>query len=244
MKLVTGAKMFWNALIKKDEFSSYLLSEKIVNFIYPDYIFSEFGRSFLKEKEFREYYSQFDSSNWHSYDRKYFLDQLFKSILHVDGDTAECGVFQGATSWLMCNCMAGTNKRHHIFDSFEGLSQPEKEDGEYWLQGNLSTDINIVKNNLKGFDFVEYHKGWIPDRFEDVDNNQFCFVHIDVDLYDPTKDSIEFFYARLNKGGILLCDDYGFESCPGATKAMDDFFQDKPEQIVNVPTGQAFIIKR
>lgn len=48
-----------------------------------------------------------------------------------------------------------------------------------------------------------------------------------VDLYEPTKDSIEFFYDKLNVGGIFLCDDYGFTSCPGATKAIDEFLVDK-----------------
>ena len=42
---------------------------------------------------------------------------------------------------------------------------------------------------------------------------------------------------------MLLCDDYGFVTCPGATLAMDDFFDDKPEEIVHLPTGQGLVIK-
>jgi len=244
MKLVTGAKMFWDALIRKDEFARYQLSEKIVNFIYPGYIFSEYGRSYLKEKEFKNYYQRFETNNWRSYDRKYFLDQLLKSVVDVSGDTAECGVYMGASSWLICDRIQGGEKTHHIFDSFEGLSQPEDIDGDYWQEGDMSIDIGNVKEILNSFDFVEYHKGWIPERFIDVEDKKFCFVHVDVDLYEPTRDAIEFFYSRLNKNGILLCDDYGFDSCPGATRAMDEFFHNRQEHVINVPTGQAFIIKR
>src|SRR5688572_31529904 len=42
----------------------------------------------------------------------------------------------------------------------------------------------------------------------------------DVDVYQPTRDSLEYFYPRLVTGGILVCDDYGW---PGARKAVDDF---------------------
>lgn len=244
MKLVTGTKMLWDALINHNAFAMYQLSEKIIKFLNPNSIISEFGRTFLKDEKFKEYYRKFEPDNWRSYDRKYFLDQLAGSVVDVAGDTAECGVYMGASSWLICNQIRGYKKTHHIFDSFEGLSKPDEFDGEYWQKGDMSVDIRKVNEVLSNFDFVEYHKGWIPERFADVDDNKFSFIHIDVDLYEPTRDSIEFFYERMNKNGILLCDDYGFESCPGATRAMDEFFKNKHEKIINVPTGQAFIIKR
>jgi hypothetical protein len=46
----------------------------------------------------------------------------------------------------------------------------------------------------------------------------------------------------MNSGGIIVLDDYGFESCPGVTRAADDFFASRPEEIVMLPTGQAFVI--
>ena len=68
-------------------------------------------------------------------------------------------------------------------------------------------------------------------------------VHVDVDLYQPTRDSIDFFYPRLNPGGLFVCDDYGFTTCPGATKAIDDFMADKPETIVSMDAGGCFFVK-
>ena len=97
---------------------------------------------------------------------------------------------------------------------------------------------------LSGFKSIHYYKGWIPVRFHEVAELKFSFVHIDVDLYQPTKDSIEFFYNKLSRGGILLSDDYGSVWCPGAKLAFDEFLQDKPEQIILLTTGQAFLIKK
>lgn len=87
------------------------------------------------------------------------------------------------------------------------------------------------------------HKGWIPERFKDVEDMKFSFLHVDVDLYDPTIDSLKFFYDRMTTGGIIMCDDYGSVSCPGAKKAFDEFFADKQENILELPSAQAIVVK-
>ena len=88
---------------------------------------------------------------------------------------------------------------------------------------------------------VVFHPGWIPDKFADVDEKKFCFVHIDVDLYEPTRASLAFFGERLTPGGILICDDYGFETCPGARLAMDEYAGAVRKPVVHLPTGQGII---
>ena len=240
---MTALRYLYKAFVKKDEYSRYVLSEKAANIIYPNYIFSEYGRSFLNDKEFAAYYKKHVGDNVHSYDRKYFLSQLVKLTNHLDGDIAECGVFEGASAYLILERTTNRRKRMHLFDSFEGLSTPDALDGNYWVKGDLSITEQLVRENLPESNRILYYKGWIPDKFEMVADIKFSFVHLDVDLYRPTHDSLAFFYPRMVSGGIIVCDDYGFDSCPGAKKALDDFFLDK-EEIINVPTGQAFIIKK
>jgi hypothetical protein len=89
---------------------------------------------------------------------------------------------------------------------------------------------------------VVFHPGWIPERFTDVAERRFCFLHLDVDLLQPTHDALEFFYPRMVPGGVILCDDYGFETCPGARLAVDGFFASRPEPVVHLPTGQGLVI--
>ena len=36
----------------------------------------------------------------------------------------------------------------------------------------------------------------------------------------------------------------GFKSCPGAKTAADEYFKNKPESIVSLPTGQGLVIKK
>ena len=228
-----------------DEYRKYVNAEKIVRLIYPKYKFSEFGRIFLEDKSFQEYYARFmDPNNWHSLDRKYVLNELLSLTDFLEGDFVECGVYQGATAYLLCAHGTKSQKLIHLFDSFEGISEPNEFDGDYWTQGALSADLDSVKNNISEFDNYNAYVGWIPDKFHEVVNRRFCFVHIDVDLYEPTLESVKFFYPRLVRGGILLFDDYGFNSCPGAKRAVDEYFAECVESVIKLPTGQAFVIKQ
>ncbi len=243
MKLITAAKVVWKVL-QRDEEACFFLAERISNIIYPRYKFAEIGRLYLYDQPFIELYERLvGTDNYHRLDRMYTLDQLMRHTYYLPGDTVECGVYEGASSYLICRQLVDTGKCHHIFDSFAGLSAPSKEDGSHWSQGSLTADEALVRRNLSEFASVRYYQGWIPERFHEVSEAKFSFVHIDVDLYQPTLDSFRFFYERMNPGGIMLCDDYGFNSCPGATRAMNAFFADKPEKIVHLPTGQGLVIK-
>lgn len=232
-------------LIKGKEYPRFILAEVICRMIYPKYKFSDFGRIHLEDEQFLDWYKRYVSKyDFHSLDRKYTLNELIKLTQNIEGDTVECGAFQGASSYLICKNIKHTQKQHHIFDSFEGLPEPELKDGTWWKKGVFSTSFEIIENNLSTFDNIHYYKGWIPKRFSEVANLQFSFAHIDVDLYQPTKDSVEFFYERLSKGGIFLFDDYGTNTCPGAKLAIDEFFQDKLEEVILLSTGQSFVIKK
>jgi len=220
-------------------------AEALAAAVYPKYKFSEYGRIFLEDEEFLRYYMRFmDVDNWHSLDRKYTLDQLLKQSLHLNGDIAECGVWKGDSAYLMCQAHRNSGRVVHLFDSFEGLSNPDSRDGNYWVAGALSSPEQVLRDTLSGFGNYRAYKGWIPERFGEVADKTFSFVHVDVDLYQPTFQSLSFFYGRIEPEGMILMDDYGFNSCPGAKRAADEFFSDKPEQIMMLSTGQAFVVKR
>jgi O-methyltransferase len=177
--------------------------------------------------------------------RRLMIHQLLRLTEQVPGDTAECGVYLGASSYLICSFIAQSAlpKSHHLFDSFEGLSAPAPQDNIHWREHDLQVDFGETARRLSRFKNVHYYKGWIPDRFAEVADRRFSFLHIDVDLYEPTRDSVAFFYPRVNTGGIIVCDDYGFATCSGATKAMDEYLQDKPEKMVKLSDGGGFLIK-
>lgn len=185
------------------------------------------------------------------HERRFTLFNLARASAAVEGDSAECGAFHGEGSFIIMAAREGTKAEHHIFDSFAGLSLPNPERDRapaqairQWNAGDLSVPEETVQGNLSNFSRrFRTWPGWIPQRFEEVSDRRFAFVHIDVDLYEPTRDCLSFFYPRLERGGILVCDDYGSLTCPGARQAMNEFFAKRQEQVIEVTSGQGFVFK-
>lgn len=185
--------------------------------------------------------------------RHYTLIKLLQNADFANGDICELGCFRGLSSrQISCEIREQkSNATFHIFDSFGGLSSIEEIDmpknrsyNSTALREQFACSLEQVKQNLSEFDFIKYHKGWIPERFGEVEDIMFSFVHIDVDLYQPIYDSISFFFPRLINGGIMVFDDYGYLQFPGAKKAVDEYLRANPALFMPLPSGQAFLIKQ
>ncbi|HTP41362.1 MAG TPA: TylF/MycF/NovP-related O-methyltransferase [Nitrospiria bacterium] len=182
-----------------------------------------------------------------SADRCYVLHTLATQALSVRGDFWECGVYKGGTALLLAELLAtgGTaGAALHLFDTFEGLpaNDPTRD---LHQQGQFDdTSLNVVKRRVGREGTVIYHQGVIPDTFRGLEGSRIAFAHIDVDLYRSVRDCCDFIMPRLTPGGFVVFDDGGFPSCPGARRAVDEFFHDRPEQPLVLPTGQAIIFAR
>jgi O-methyltransferase len=218
----------------------WLVLRKVRDWVMPSYRIQWPYLDWWNDPWFNAYLDKFSMLSGANTDRRWMLYQLAKLARNVPGDTAECGVMAGSGSYLICSVLG---RPHFMFDSFEGNSAPGAADGSYNLAGYLACAIETARANLSSFSNLSFHKGWIPDRFPDVADRRFCFVNIDVQLEQPTRDSLEFFYPRTNAGGLIVFDDYGFTTCPGARDVVDQFLKDKPEPIIETPCGNAFLIR-
>ena len=233
-------------IARGDSRRRYLLAERVAKRLHPEAVLGEPGKRWMHaDAEFLATYARYYPAGiGRRAERLYALDQLVKLALAVPGDTVECGVWHGAASHFILARTQGTGRQHHMFDSWEGLSEPGAHDGTHWHKGSLSLDESVARENLAGFTHAHFYRGWVPERFPEVTGRRFAFVHADVDLYEPTRATLEFFYPRTNAGGVILCDDSGLAKCPGARLAVDEFFADKPrEPVIELPTGQSFVIK-
>ncbi len=184
-------------------------------------------------------------------DRRFVLIEFARYVRHLSGSTAECGVARGVGSALICKALEGTydnDERHFGFDAFAGLPQPDPIDrmttgGRGWRKGELLHDGSLAKELFAEFEQAELRIGWIPETFTGLESHQFRFIHIDVDLYRATRDSLEFLFPRMVSGGVVLLDDHGMTTCPGARQAALDYFATVNEQVVDLPTGQGLVIK-
>ncbi len=240
-------RAFYKFLKKRHSVAArFRLMTEVGKKLVPQYRFSWPYLDWWNDAPFNTYLRRFNELDHFNTDRRYMVYQLMRLIDGVPGDTVECGSLEGAGSYLihLMNNHSGIHGRwHHIFDSFEGLSAPDEGDGKHWEQGDLSVSMAQVDKNMSDFDRYTLYRGWIPSRFPEIQDKRFAFVHIDVDLYQPTRDAIEFFYPRMNEGAVLLCDDYGSALCPGATRAIDEYLADKPEKMLYMTCGSGFILR-
>jgi O-methyltransferase len=219
---------------------------KLGALLYPAYRFKWPQLDWVHDAPFNAYLARFGEESGLNAERRWMVRELMRLTEDVPGDTAECGAYEGAGSFLICE-MNAANKRHrrhhHVFDSFEGLSRPAAIDGTHWKMGDMARGEDLVRRNLAAFDAFTLYKGWIPKRFADVREKSFSFVHIDVDIYESTRACLEFFFERMSDGGVIVCDDYGFTTCPGATRAVHEFLNDKPEKMLALTGGGGFLVK-
>ena len=209
---------------------------------------SEDHKIWLTDREFIDTCKRLSPGNYYSQERKYMLREMARYVAGLEGETAECGSYEGASAYLIARELPDVPL--HLFDSFEGLPAPSQADKPardtqlHWQEGALRSPVETIRKNLEQFNNIHIHRGWIPERFTEVADRVFRLLHIDVDLYQPTLDSLEFFYPRMVSGGVIVMDDYGFENCPGANRAAEEFMDNKPEMIIHCPTGQGIIIKQ
>ena len=168
------------------------------------------------------------------------LADLVWQTREVAGEIAEIGVYEGDSLAIIREKANG--KIIHGFDTFEGFVGEQILDGEAYKTGDLKSDYWKVYREFEPFDNIKLHKGDILQTMSEVEDKQFSFVHLDIDIYKPTKDCLEFFYPKLSPNGILLIDDY----CPtnwGVIKAVNEFITEHNLELKRSYSRLAYIRK-
>ena len=188
------------------------------------------------------------------------LAHYFVYSMNLSGARAECGVFQGFSALFACRAAALTRGRFsgenfHLIDSFEGFPEPQEKDfipmrrglqtvvAPAFSKGDAAVSFEQVRSVFRDFPGVCFHRGFIPQALSQLPETHWAFVHIDVDLHDPTLASLEYFYPRMVKDGVIVCDDYGSKLFPGARKAWETYCQAQGISFVTLETGQSVLIR-
>jgi O-methyltransferase len=201
----------------------------------------------------REFMIMFEELKKYTYLDIYRLYELFylaKSVSALKGDFLEVGVAKGGSGVMLARILKSMNVKKKIFlaDTFAGVVNTSIKDTAY-QDGMHSYKENEVINLLKKFECLNNSiilKGMFPkENYQHFDNKSLCFVHIDVDVYQSTKDVLEFVNNKVVKNGLIIIDDYGFAGCEGATQAVMDFIKVNQKQyaFIHNINGHAILLK-
>ncbi|NOQ31401.1 MAG: class I SAM-dependent methyltransferase [Helicobacteraceae bacterium] len=169
--------------------------------------------------------------------------QLYMMAKNVPGNIIECGVGNGFGLMSFAHFCSIYEPYHYVrkivgFDTFEGFTPPDEKDmtskAGHMKEGGLHYDsyetllesIKLYDKNraLGHIEKVEIIKGDIsktlPKYLEENPQLVVSILYLDMDLYKPTKDTIELLYNRLPKGGMIVFDELNHSDYPGETIAL------------------------
>lgn len=144
----------------------------------------------------------------------------------LDGDLLEIGVWRGGSGALICKAAeeAKISNKVYLCDTFRGVVKCTEHDHYYKGSEHSDTSMEIVMDLIEHLNIcnVEVCQGIFPDDMIEVfRTKKYRFVHIDVDTYQSAKDIFEFVWENVVVGGIVVFDDYGFETTNGVTELLD-----------------------
>ncbi len=179
-----------------------------------------------------------------------FGDLLTSGHSHM---AAECGVFQGSCLVACAEIIRQYGLDAHIYglDSFEGLPEFGPTDRE------MADDeiLNLVRDRGTIFDdtsqaqvqaalderdlsrYATLVPGFFKETLPTLPDGPYFFVNIDCDLYEGHLECLEFFYSKVEPGGIVFFDDYYSVQYPMAKVAIDKFMHGRAEDLFHIRYG-------
>ncbi len=183
----------------------------------------------------------------------------------IEGDIVECGIWKGISLVFfkkILNFYNIENKRIYGYDTFEGFPEPGKNDftsegqsmkkrfDELYLKKDSSNwnycsliDVkkNLISQNID-LENIELIKGKTEETIINKENvpQKISILKLDTCLYDSTKIELEILFPKIQKGGVLIIDN--FNNFKGVQVATNDYFKKKNYRINhNKLSGQIMI---
>lgn len=193
-----------------------------------------------EEPPFAEIYSVIRDTTLVCDQRCLVLYALAQQCAAVPGALAEVGVYRGGTAYLLAR--ARPERALYLFDTFSGMPTTDPVMDVHREGDFADTSLESVRRFVAA-DSAIFRPGMFPNSAAGLEDQRFALVHVDCDIYSSVRACCEWFYPRMNPGGVMAFDDYGVKSCPGARRAIDEFFRDKPERPIPSMKGQVLVFR-
>lgn len=171
----------------------------------------------------------------------------FNAVKSGDGDLIECGVFRGdCAKTIIHYCDLNSSKKvFWLLDSFDGFdeSQLTKKEQQLRSEKQFRGVLEFVTAKFGGDKCAQIIQGFVPNTFEMVTANSFCFAHIDMNASYPEKEAFNFIFPKLKDGGVIIFDDYGHAGHEEQRFELDNMAKKFGRVITCLPTGQGLLVK-
>lgn len=188
--------------------------------------------------------------------------ELYKRITHLAGDVLEFGVFKGASLIRLATFRelleTAHSRRIVAFDAFGAFPRSDvaaASDRAFieHFEGSSGTGLSVdevssILDRKHLSHNVELVQGdvrrTLPEFLDRHQELRIAMLHLDMDVYEPTKLALDTLWPRVVPGGIVIVDD--FNTVEGATRVVDEFVAAHPGLTVEKLTCchvPAFIVR-
>lgn len=183
---------------------------------------------------------------------------LYKAVEYIvkkglSGDFVECGVYKGGAAMMMAKTLLSLGVKDrmiYLYDTYEGMAKPTKEDMSVmksaepvmeiwereqrddhneWCYGPLDGVKAAMESTGYPMDKVVFVKGMVENTLPNDKHEKIALLRLDTDWYSSTKHELVHLFPKLQQGGVLILDDYGYWA--GARQAADEYFKQTGEAI-------------
>jgi O-methyltransferase len=181
--------------------------------------------------------------------RCYELWDLAHNLREIPGAILEVGVWRGGTAAILASALAYTKPGESIYlcDTFRGVVKAGANDTTYRGGEHADTSQENVRSLLRSLSISNavLLEGMFPeDTGARIPSGAIALCHIDVDVYQSARDTVEWVEPRLSTGGALVFDDYGFPTCAGVTRLVHELRETRRWTAIYNLNGHAILIKR
>ena len=157
------------------------------------------------------------------------------------GLVLDFGVMSGDSTLLLAEALEGDLRNVWGFDAFEGIRDPwsktDRPPGSMSLQG-------IAPHWLVDHPKVELVVGWVEDTLSEflrLNPGPVGMIHLDLDVYGPTHFVLSTVKPLLQRGGVLIFDDFfGFVGWQNhSARAFFEVFHDSEWSCLAISPQQA-----
>lgn len=189
-----------------------------------------------------------DSLRWRHYIVYWSSHYAIVNTQVATKNLVECGVCDGLTSFYAMSAASNQTKNWaaYLYDAWAEMREDLLLASEKKNKMSYDyLDVQLTKKNLELFQsHVTFNKGFIPESFAISKNpDSIVWLHIDLNSATPTLAALDFFWDRLECGGVILFDDYNWIGYEDTKKVILDWLSTKAGTLLPLPTGQAIIFK-
>jgi hypothetical protein len=172
--------------------------------------------------------------------------EIYKKILNIPGSIIELGVNAGQSlfTWAkLSSILEPYNYTRKVigFDTFKGFQKINSKDKSTKSSKNLYKggfvyeDLENIQSGIKIYDQnrflshvnkVEIVKGDVNKTIKNylIKNPHLIIslLHVDLDLYEPTKFALKSMYPLMPKGSVVILDQINQDPYPGETLAVKE----------------------